>query len=83
MSGLLSEAELTYTVHGVQDNVREDGRTCQDYRHIELETGVLNNAQGSCKLSIGCTDVLVRRNVLQVTILCNTSIAIEILAFFE
>ena len=57
---LLSEAEMAYIVHGVQDNLREDGRACDDYRHIELETGVLSNAQGSCKLALGTTDVLVR-----------------------
>ena len=61
MSGLLlSETEKAYIVHGIQDNLRTDGRTCEDYRHVELETGLLTNAQGSCKLALGTTQVLVK-----------------------
>ena len=55
----LSEAERTFTIHGVQDNVREDGRARDDYRHVQMETGVLSNAHGSCKLALGNTQVLV------------------------
>ena len=35
-----------------QDNLREDGRGCEDYRHIELETEVVSNTSGSAKLRI-------------------------------
>lgn len=56
---LISEAERTYIVHGVQDNYRTDGRGCEDYRYVEIEVDVLSNANGSAKLSLGNTDVLV------------------------
>ena len=55
----MSEAERTFIVHGVQDNFRGDGRGCEDYRHVDIETDVLSNASGSAKLSLGNTDVLV------------------------
>lgn len=55
----LSDAEKTFIIHGVQDNLREDGRGCEDYRHIELETDVVSNTSGSAKLRLANTDILV------------------------
>ncbi|XP_041376062.1 exosome complex component RRP42-like [Gigantopelta aegis] len=55
----LGEAEKTFILHGVQDNVRGDGRGCDDYRHMEIETGVVSNTTGSARLRLANTDVLV------------------------
>ncbi|XP_013418241.1 exosome complex exonuclease RRP42-like [Lingula anatina] len=56
---LLSEAERTFIIHGVQDNVRADGRCSEDYRHMELETDVVSNSNGSARIRLANTDVLV------------------------
>jgi len=55
----LSEAERTFIIHGVQDDLRVDGRTRDDFRHLELETGVVSNTNGSARVRLGETDVLV------------------------
>ncbi|TRY87370.1 hypothetical protein DNTS_003943 [Danionella cerebrum] len=41
------------------DDLRLDGRGCEDYRHMEIETDVVSNTDGSAKISLGHTDVLV------------------------
>ncbi|NP_001279225.1 exosome complex component RRP42 [Callorhinchus milii] len=56
---LLSEAEKVYVMHGVQDDLRIDGRGCEDYRYIEIETDVVSNTSGSARVKIGHTGVLV------------------------
>ncbi|KAG8572667.1 hypothetical protein GDO81_012122 [Engystomops pustulosus] len=58
-SVVLSEAEKVYILHGVQDDLRTDGRGCEDYRGIEVETDVVSNTTGSARVKIGHTDVLV------------------------
>uniref|UniRef100_A0A3B1J5J7 Exosome component 7 n=1 Tax=Astyanax mexicanus TaxID=7994 RepID=A0A3B1J5J7_ASTMX len=55
----VSEAEKVYIMHGVRDDLRVDGRGCEDYRHMEVETDVVSNTDGSAKVSLGHTDVLV------------------------
>ncbi|XP_059147747.1 exosome complex exonuclease RRP42-like [Physella acuta] len=55
----LSEAEKTFILHSVQDNFREDGRGCEDFRHMELETGLISNTNGSARVRLASTDVLV------------------------
>lgn len=55
----LSEAERTFIIHGVEDDLRCDGRRRDDFRHLELETGVVSNTNGSCRLRLGETDLLV------------------------
>lgn len=42
-----------------KDNFRNDGRTCKDYRPMELETDVVTNANGSARLRLANTDILV------------------------
>uniref|UniRef100_A0A673IN57 Ribosomal RNA-processing protein 42 n=1 Tax=Sinocyclocheilus rhinocerous TaxID=307959 RepID=A0A673IN57_9TELE len=37
----VSEAEKVYIMHGVRDDLRLDGRGCEDYRHMEIETDVV------------------------------------------
>jgi len=56
---LLSEAEKTFILHGVEDNFRVDGRGRGDVRPMVLETGVVSHASGSCHLRLANTDILV------------------------
>lgn len=56
---LISDAEKTFILHGVEDNLRCDGRTRCDYRPMEIETGIVTHANGSCRLRLANTDVLV------------------------
>uniref|UniRef100_A0AC11DEV0 Exosome component 7 n=1 Tax=Ovis aries TaxID=9940 RepID=A0AC11DEV0_SHEEP len=55
----LSEAEKVYIVHGVQEDLRVDGRGCDDYRCVEVETDVVSNTSGSARVKLGHTDILV------------------------
>ena len=42
-----------------QMGMRLDGRGCLDYREMVLETDVLDTANGSARVRLDCTDVLV------------------------
>ncbi|KAF8795904.1 exosome complex component RRP42-like [Argiope bruennichi] len=55
---ILPEAEKIYIIHGIQENIRSDGRSNLDYRTIELETDVIANCNGSCLLKIADTKLL-------------------------
>lgn len=55
---LLSEAEKVFILHGIQENIRCDGRTRSDYRPMELETDVVQNSNGSARLRLANSDVL-------------------------
>lgn len=56
---LLSEAEKTFILHGVEENFRCDGRTRLDYRPMEVETDIVSHASGSARLRLANTDILV------------------------
>jgi len=56
---ILQEAEKVYIIHGIQDNLRSDGRGCLDYRVIELDTDVIPNVNGSALVKVGETKLLV------------------------
>jgi len=56
---LLSEAEKAFIHHGVQDDLRCDGRNRLDYRPIVFETGLVSNASGSSRLRLANSDILV------------------------
>lgn len=56
---LLSEAEKTFILHGVQNDLRNDGRSKQDYRPIELELDIVTHANGSARVRLANTDILV------------------------
>ncbi|NXP36735.1 EXOS7 protein, partial [Leiothrix lutea] len=58
-SVVLSEAEKLYIVHGVQEDLRVDGRGCEDYRCAEVETDVVSNTSGSARVKLVETDILV------------------------
>lgn len=55
----LSEAEKIFIQHGVESNFRNDGRNNEDYRPILIETDVVQNANGSARVQLGQTDILV------------------------
>lgn len=49
---LLSRYEREYIVSGVNEDFRADGRTCRDFRHFSLESGVVSNTSGSAKIQL-------------------------------
>ncbi|XP_076469813.1 exosome complex component RRP42-like [Babylonia areolata] len=55
----LSEAEKVFIIHGVQENFREDGRSNDEYRQMDLETGLMPNTSGSARLRLANTEILV------------------------
>uniref|UniRef100_A0A0A9X2M3 Ribosomal RNA-processing protein 42 n=1 Tax=Lygus hesperus TaxID=30085 RepID=A0A0A9X2M3_LYGHE len=56
--GLLSPEEKIYIVHGLEHNVRTDGRSRFQYRPLELEVDLLPSAMGSARVRVGNTDVI-------------------------
>eukprot|EP00727_Mastigamoeba_balamuthi_P005015 m51a1_g14511 putative exosome component 7 (286) ;mRNA; f:831227-832719 len=55
----ISAAEVQFIEGGVAQNVRADGRARLDYRYVELETGLISHANGSARVKVSGTDVLV------------------------
>eukprot|EP00128_Syssomonas_multiformis_P018211 Colp12_sorted_trinity150504_noHs@17687 len=55
----LSASEASYIINGIEQDIREDGRRRKDYRHFTIETGVVSNTNGSARLRLGSTDILV------------------------
>ncbi|KAB7501717.1 Exosome complex exonuclease RRP42 [Armadillidium nasatum] len=55
----LSESEKRYIINGVKMGIRVDGRGRLDYRQIEIETGLVSTANGSARVRLARTDVLV------------------------
>ncbi|GMT02817.1 hypothetical protein PENTCL1PPCAC_24991 [Pristionchus entomophagus] len=54
----LSDAERVFIIHGIQEGLRNDGRSCGDYRPMWVERGVLATTDGSSRVRIGDTDIL-------------------------
>ncbi|EFO25643.1 3' exoribonuclease [Loa loa] len=55
----LSEAEKVFIIHGAQEGLRADGRSPFDYRPVIVQTGVLATTNGSARVRIGSTDLLI------------------------
>lgn len=55
----ISLGERIYIVQGIEQDVRTDGRGRSHYRPLELEANVVAQADGSARLHLGSTDVLV------------------------
>ena len=55
----MSISEIEYCKASVQQGIRLDGRDLQDFRPIEIELGLIAQANGSSRLHLGSTDVLV------------------------
>eukprot|EP00823_Brevimastigomonas_motovehiculus_P008388 TRINITY_DN7679_c0_g1_i1.p1 TRINITY_DN7679_c0_g1~~TRINITY_DN7679_c0_g1_i1.p1 ORF type:complete len:337 (+),score=93.48 TRINITY_DN7679_c0_g1_i1:91-1101(+) len=59
MSSFLSSGEKQFITQGAELGVRNDGRGLLDYRQFTVETGVMQNANGSARVKLGSTEVLV------------------------
>lgn len=57
--GLISDAEKKFIVGGVNEDLRTDGRTCSDFRTIEMETDCIATTNGSARIRLGSTELLV------------------------
>jgi exosome complex RNA-binding protein Rrp42 (RNase PH superfamily) len=59
MLGHISKSEIDFISSGCAENIREDGRGLYDFRTISIDTNILPQCNGSCRLSIGLgTDVV-------------------------
>ncbi len=56
---IMEDVRMDYVYNLVRGGKREDGRGFLDYREIKLETGVIKRAEGSARVKIGNTEVLV------------------------
>eukprot|EP00095_Tigriopus_kingsejongensis_P003604 snap_masked-scaffold1570_size35393-processed-gene-0.7 protein:Tk03604 transcript:snap_masked-scaffold1570_size35393-processed-gene-0.7-mRNA-1 annotation:"exosome complex exonuclease rrp42 (ribosomal rna processing protein 42" len=56
---LVSETEKLYVLHGVQEDLRVDGRSRNDIRPILVETDLVTHTSGSAHLRLANSDILV------------------------
>jgi ribonuclease PH len=54
-----SSGETSFIVDGVLQNLRSDGRSCDDFRPIAIDLDVVLTANGSARCQIGGTSVIV------------------------
>lgn len=59
----ISSYERTFIEEGIAQNVRNDGRGRMDYRHFDVKTGAVPHANGSARLQLDTTDILVGVNL--------------------
>ncbi|VDK49421.1 unnamed protein product [Anisakis simplex] len=59
MDILVSDAEKMYIINGAEEGMRADGRGVFDYRPIIVETGVLPTTNGSARVRLASTDLLI------------------------
>jgi exosome complex component RRP42 len=55
----LSKSESLYIEEGIKQDVRNDGRQKLDFRPFKLETKLIVQSNGSARVKLGNTDVLV------------------------
>ncbi len=59
MSSLITKVRQRQIAQTVESGKRLDGRTLTDYRELKVEQGVIEKAEGSAKVHLGKTEVLV------------------------
>jgi exosome complex component RRP42 len=59
MSSLITKVRLKQISQHIEKGERLDGRGLQDYRSIKIEQGVIEKAEGSARIYLGKTEVLV------------------------
>jgi exosome complex component RRP42 len=55
----LSAVEKAFIIDGVAQDLRGDGRCCRDYRPMSVETGLLATCNGSSRVRLDASDVVV------------------------
>lgn len=55
----LSPGEIRFITDGVSENIRADGRDRLDFRPMTIETGLISQANGSARIVLGGTDILI------------------------
>jgi exosome complex component RRP42 len=55
----MSNEQKNYVLKSLKDGIRADGRQLLEYRKIEVESHISANAEGSARVKIGDTEVLV------------------------
>jgi len=55
----LSSSEIKFLEEGIAKNIRTDGRGSMDMRPFVLETGILSQTNGSARVKLAETDILV------------------------
>lgn len=56
---MISVAERSFIAQGVTLGCRADGRGCQDHRPLQLEVGVVPQANGSARAFLGASEVMI------------------------
>ena len=56
---ILSEEEKHFIISGVEEDFRTDGRSCEDYRILNVQTGVVSTTNGSAQVKLAGTNVLI------------------------
>lgn len=56
---VMDEVTKEYITKLVKDGKRDDGRSFDDYRPLKIETNIIPNAEGSARVEIGKTKVVV------------------------
>lgn len=64
---MVSLPEIDFIEAGLKHGVRLDGRGSADFRPIEIEVGVIAQANGSSRCHLGGTDVIVGVKVGEIT----------------
>jgi len=70
---LISPSEKDFITKGIEADIRDDGRTRIAYRDFTIETGIVSQASGSCRLRLSKTDVLIGVKVEIGDIISNTT----------
>jgi len=70
---LISPSEKDFITKGIEADIRNDGRTRIAYRDFTIETGIVSQASGSCRLRLSKTDVLIGVKVEIGDIISNTT----------
>ncbi|KAL7716901.1 Ribosomal RNA-processing protein 42 [Entamoeba marina] len=55
----VSKPEIDFMIEGIKSNIRTDGRERLQYREIQCEKDVIDQANGSVRLKLGSTEVVV------------------------
>eukprot|EP00899_Mesostigma_viride_P024894 jgi/Mesvir1/558/Mv11409-RA.1 len=54
----LSAGEIAYMRDGISQNLRNDGRSREEFRQFVIDTGVVPQANGSSRIQLGGTDII-------------------------